>query len=712
MTRAPKGSGLKGATTIGIDNQGGVIHNVNLYQQAPGDDPERNLETGIDLLEANLARRAAEFLTKAYEGGLKTNRLLFHWTLAILSGRSDIDLTPEQGYELRNCIDATDYAKADQWSRGMEVVEGLLWISGVSRRTGFDQAAFDEVLRRAGALDAATRNDLLLHLDRLVSGSVFDFLWEDHREHVEQLRRAGDREQRVPKFFIHDQVPPKMPVAVHYKARAGTVWRAVGGLVIAVAVVLLVTLADLGYGLALIAATAASTALIVYYGKTLALCAKRIRDRQIELRGVGGDPRWRGLDFLRAAFYRAFGGLLDLAFEEHTPKEFSSEQWLAETKYFRWTTAFNVTLLYGGGGTQPGELRWLAEHLARTQAAQVESGLLRDPRFGVPDVGRERLAVIGGIALFAATVLSVGLSTGALGFLFTSSVVAAGLWMALPAVVELVVGPVYDVERRQRAEEAFRLASQTHAEWSEWLADRPGDTEMAQWLAADLSWLRIEATKALRLPHSDVIAHFAISEPAEDARAARVPFGPTRYSTYNLRIFLLTENGVRVYEVKLDFTDGSHLMPSTDNFRYDMIVSARVVEIGVRYGDSRRTVVELDKVPHYGPRDFTLAHALNLQLHGRELRIFIGVNRASALVNGGEEDSDSLLALDIESSGIEEGLRILQAVAGEGKGWIETERARQRQFLRQERRGRPAGVDSAPSFQRLALGGPEPDDPA
>jgi hypothetical protein len=189
-----------------------------------------------------------------------------------------------------------------------------------------------------------------------------------------------------------------------------------------------------------------------------------------------------------------------------------------------------------------------------------------------------------------------------------------------------------------------------------------------------------------------------------------VPFGPTRYSSDNLRIFLLTENGVREYEVKLDFSDGSHLTPSTDNFRYDVIVSARVLEIGVRYGDSRHIVVDLAQIPHHGPCDFTLAHALNLQLHGRELRIFIGTNRLRALVNGSEEDPDSLLCLDIESSGVEEGHRILQAVAGEGRGWIENERAPQRQFLRQERRG-AVGIDSESTAAKLALEAPNPAPP-
>lgn len=705
-------TGPRGDQSIGIANQGGVIHNVNLYQQVSSDGPERKLEVGIELLSANLPRRAAESLAAAHEDGLRSNQLLLHWALAILSGRSDIDLSGEEANQLKYCVEATDYESADRWSRGMEVVRSLLEATVLSQASGLDQTGIDQILLQAQRLDPDIRNDILLHLDRIVSGAVFERLWVQHSDHVERLRRVGDRERRVPKFFIHDQLPPRMPTAVPYSAKPGAKGRAVGGFSISAVTALLVILAHPSprSSIALVAASVAGSALVVYFGRALALRAKRMNDRRTELRGIADDPRRTRMDHRQAAFNRVFWRLLSDAFEAHTPTRFAPGQWLAANEHFRATMALNVTLLYCNGTTQPGELRWLAEHLAKTQAGHMETGLLQDPEFGLSNEAGARLGVAVGLVLFGATGVFGGTPTGlggAFGILFASLAVAGGLWLALPSVIELAIGRSYDAERRRRAEEAFQRALRTHAEWVEWLSDRPEDTEMAQWLAADLSWLRIEAMKALRLPHQDVIAHFAITEPAEDALSARVPFGPTRYSSYNLRIFLLTENGVRVYAVKLDFADGSHLIPRTDNFRYDVIVSASVVEIGIRYGDNRRTVVDLDRVPHHGPRDFALAHALSLQLHERELKILIGANRARALVKGEFEDPDSLLSIDIESSGIGEGLRILQAVAGEGRGWIETERARQRQFILQERRSR-SRIEAPPSIQVVALEGPQP----
>ncbi|WP_335991030.1 hypothetical protein [Glycomyces sp. MUSA5-2] len=711
MTRASMHAGPSGDQAIGIDNQGGVIHNVNLYQQTPSDNPARNLEVGIELLSANLPRRAAHFLAAAYEHGVKSNRLLLHWALAILSGRSDIDLSGEEVNQLEHCINAVDYDSADKWSQGMEVVAGLLQATVLSRNDGLDQAGIEEILRRAQRLDADIRSDVLLHLDRIVSGSLFEYLWADHSDHVGRLRNAGNRKKRVPKFFIQDQSPPRMPTSTPYRPKSGAKGRAVGGCSIAAVASLLVLTAhpSLVASAVLVVVSAAAAALVVNFGKPLALRAKRIDDLRIELRGIASDTRWPGLDPRQLAFHEAFARLLAVAFETRTPTGFTPAQWLVANEHIRGTMAANVTRLYCDGRTQPGELRWLAEHLAKTQAGHMRTGLLWDPRFGVPDEDRARLGVTAGAALFAATGLFGGVPTGAggaFGIFFAAVAIAGGLWLALPGVIELAIGPHYYAERRRRADEAFRQASQTYSEWADWLLDRPEDTEMAQWLAADLSWLRIEAMNALRLTHQDVIAHFAITEPADDARAARVPFGPTRYSSYRLRIFLLTENGVRVYGVELDFTDGSHFSPTRDNFRYDVIVSARVVEIGVRYGESRRAIVDLDRAPHQGPRDFTLAHALSLRLQKGELKILIGANRNRDLVNGGFEDPDSLLSIDIESSGIGEGLRILQAVAGEGKGWIETERARQRQVILKERR-RPSRIEAPPTARSLALEGPE-----
>ncbi|MFC3494443.1 hypothetical protein [Glycomyces rhizosphaerae] len=654
-----------------------------------------------------MPRRAAQFLSAAYEGGLKSNQLYFYWALSILSGRSDIDLSGEEFDQLQHCIDATDHEQADSWSQGVEVVGGLLWASGLNRTAGTDQDAIDQVLLQTRKLDPDVRSEVLLHLDRIVSGSVFDYLWEDHRADVERRRHAGDRERRVPKFFIHDPLPPKMPAAVPYKSRPGAKASVAGGLAIALFVALPMALGFPGGGatIALLAATAASTTLIAYFGRPLALRTKRMQDRRAEMHGSGIYLNWAPLNHRQTTFNSSFANLLKVAFEVRTPTGYTPNRWLAATQDFRLTAAYRVTLLYCQGDTRPSELRWLADHLAKEQAGHHESGLLWDPQYGVPPETEAQWGVIGGICLFGATVLIAGVSTGALGFLavlVSAAAIAGALWLILPNAIELAIGRRYYAERLERAEEALQRARQSHAEWAEWLSDRPSDPEMAQWLAADLNWLRIEAMEALRLPHQDVIAHFAISESAEDAKAARVPFGPTRYSSYNLRIFLLTENGVRVYTATLNFSNGSHLLPGTDNFQYEKIVSARVVEIGVHYGGRRRMVVDLEQAAYQGYRDFTLAHALNLQIHGRELRIIIGANHGEALVKGEGEDAGSLLSLDLESSGIEEGLRILQAVAGEGRGWIETERARQRHYIKQQRRG-PSGLDVSPTGRTLEL---------
>lgn len=713
MTGPSTQAGSNGVTSIGIDNEGGVIHNVTIYQQGPTDDPGRNLEIGIDMLGAGMPRRAQEFISTAYEGGLKDNRLLFHWALSILSGRSDIDLSGEESKQLQHCIESTNHDQVDPWSQGMEVVGGLLWLSGLNRNNGTDQVAIDQVLHQTRRLDPDVRSDVLLHLDRIVSGAVFDYLWEDHRADVERRRHSGDRKRRVPKFFIHNPLPPKMPAAIPYQAKPGAVGKIVGGAAIGIVVALPMALSfpSGGASLALLAATAISTTLIVYFGRTLALRAKRMRDRRAELHGRANSPNWTALNQRQSWFNHEFATLLINAFRFHTPTGLTPEQWLAATENYRQTAAYSVTVLNCHGKTKPSELRWMANHLAKEQAGHQESGLLRDTQYGVVPERTALAGVVGGFGLFGATVLIAGVSTGALGFfavLFSAAAIAGSLWLILPSAIELAIGRGYHAERHERAMQALQRAKQSHAEWAEWLSDRPTDPEMAQWLAADLSWLRIEAIDALRLPHEDVIAHFAISESAEQAAAARVPFGPTRYSSYNLRIFLLTANGVRVYEVVLDFTDGSHLLPGTDNFRYDKIVSARVVEIGVRYGGKRRMLVDLEQAAYRGERDFTLAHALNLQLHGRELRIIIGSNYGEALLSSEGEDAESLLSLDIESSGIEEGLRILQAVAGEGRGWIETERARQRQYFKQERHGY-SSIDGAGTSPPLELGSPKAD---
>lgn len=705
MNGAPNGGRAGSPWSIGIDNQGGVIHNVNLYQRAPGDRPNDDLRRGIDLLVAGLPRQAAKSFVAAYEGGLRSNALWFYWTLAILSGRTEIDIAVDEYDQVVNCLDLTDHERPDRWSDGMRAVQRLLDLTFESRDSGLDQSALEEVLHRIRGLDPEIRSAVRRHLDVIVNGRITHALWEEYRAEVARIRTSGDREDRAWKFFIPDQAPPRPPGPDPYRPRGREVSFAAAGLVIAVAVswTMLVQLPDLIAGFMLLAAVVSAVPAF-YCGMRLASNARRVSDLRLELRGMVYDPRQPILG--EYPFNKEFMGLLDEAFRRYPPPDFALEWWMTETEAFRRTVSLSVTESYLGHAT-PARLRWLAEHIARTQAAHATrpAGRLLDPRFGVPFEFGAVWGLVCAIVLYTAAMVftsvlvdaSVSVETVVLGLFLGSA-----LMFAIPDGARLAAGPGGARERRQRRDGEFRQAAQTYQYWTDRLADRPGDREMADWLAADLSWIRLEAMDRLRLPYADVIAHFSISEGTEGAQAARVRFGPVRYSFYNLRVFLLTENGVRVYKVTLDFADGTYFYATTDNFRYDMIVSAGVVEMGPRRGGLQPGA----QGGHVHPP----VHALRLQLHGREINIVVGDDRGRTLVDGAGEDSGALLRLELESSGAEHGLRILQSVAGEGKGWIETERARQREFFRQERPGRK-GLGTGPAGRVLELEGPEVLDP-
>ena len=118
-----------------------------------------------------------------------------------------------------------------------------------------------------------------------------------------------------------------------------------------------------------------------------------------------------------------------------------------------------------------------------------------------------------------------------------------------------------------------------HRRWVKKLEDtRPDESTMEAWLNCDKTVLLNEALKHYKLAWRDVIYSCVLQTPADWFRRARTKGHPWRYSRYDMRVFLIKQDGVRVYNVRFDFMGAVSTRNERNNFRFDAVTSVDVIK--------------------------------------------------------------------------------------------------------------------------------------
>jgi hypothetical protein len=234
--------------------------------------------------------------------------------------------------------------------------------------------------------------------------------------------------------------------------------------------------------------------------------------------------------------------------------------------------------------------------------------------------------------------------------------------------------------RAERADNERMVAEQrvVYDEHVASLADRPTDAEVARWLDFDKSYIKSVALEHCGLSNRDIIAQVMLTEGASQAKRARVLHGAPRYSAYVVKVFLLTDNGVREVEIELDFENGALRNEYRNAFSYTTLASAQVLEVGIKFAGEERQVLVFgaDGVEVSEATDnYVRSKAFRLSLVNDD-EITVVMENFEGLVDTAVEDKKKLAELALENSGVTSALRILESVAAEGKDWIDKERER------------------------------------
>ena len=333
------------------------------------------------------------------------------------------------------------------------------------------------------------------------------------------------------------------------------------------------------------------------------------------------------------------------------------------------------------------------------------------------------IAVLAGLLCGVIGLFSWDLKGGAILIL----AIAAGGWTlyASDADVYVVQRKVYEAESAW-AEAEHEEEQAALKRWNKRLEDRPTDDEMARWLDYDKFYVKNLAMNASGLANRDIVAYAILTEDLWPCMRARVLFGPARYSVYQVIVFLLTESGVRQVSVNLDFLDGTVSNQRSKAFRYESISSSNIEEVGIRFDSGHRKVVPIDertedKARHKdrdksSSRDadkpsskdvdsLILSQAFRLSfMDGKHIDVVVE-NYDHGFLDRLRENADNLFELALDSSGVRDAWRVLDAIAAEGPGWLRAERLRRNRRLQDfkeamaNRRELPWNPNPAPRFQ-------------
>ncbi|MCX2729441.1 hypothetical protein OOZ19_04255 [Saccharopolyspora sp. NFXS83] len=627
-------------STVGI--QAEQVHNSTVYVVSPDDPPERKYEVGVRYLNNGVPLRARELIADAMAHGYDRAEVRFHWGLAMLSKRSYRELTAEDRIQLEQLRAQRGTSANDAWERALEVLCEFL--------EHLDNPDHDPALtlKKLQALSVPQREKVVRHCDLVLTGSTKDAFWVEILRTAERGQRTGGREARVWAYFEPKPIDARIRQPAPNAARTADRLHAVVG-----SGLLGIALGMLGW----ILLQHLTLVLVIAYLMALVggvLGAKsgfewRYRAQRLEMK----ERERAALFDSREDPVPGFAKRVDHAFQhyahKYAPDGVDRSVWLAQTRGIRATRRDEVVELYSESRISIDRVTWLIRFMIRDIRRQWRAEALFSYREHYRTSASTKawcLISLVAAALACATVAYAAVRLdplpgfgGVLVAVMGGRVAVLRWWRILS-------------ERRRFAEETQECSREKEAreaEYQRWTsklqATCPSESEMAAWLECDRVKLIDEALRHYHLGWRDIIAHTIVQTPANVRKRARVKGGPWRYPRYELRLFLITPDGVRELTRQLVYADASFHGRERGHFRFDAVSSLQVVESG--------------------KDDYTL----ELTLTNGPART-IDVTEPPRELEQPTTHEDDLSRISLDSTGFAHALHVLEGIAAEGKAWI------------------------------------------
>jgi hypothetical protein len=578
---------------VGVQAGNAYIDTVTLHgdvQLTVGQDalPEAKYRAGVENLKSGNPRTARKLIWDAMMSGHAGNGVLFHWLVAMLSGRTVQQFSEDEIDQLK--LSRLRYAGTggDAWADGVRLIYRLLdsalpLSAGAERKTA--AADMSLLVEQVDDLGEKQRDMVRPHLELFLTGPLKDELWRRELRHAQSGQRADDRPGRAWMFFQPVPAEACLPSPPPETASAGRrlEMRASACLFAAAA-------GYLGWELLW---HSAFLGLLSYVAALAGGAVAAVND--LELRFL--DQRRRRTDELFRASNQSVPSppgdeltdgvdrLLNRYFVRYAPDKAERERWETAVAGFRKFHRDEIIEICRRSGIPANEVAWLIRYEVRQLKRRWQNETLHEyrrqllPRPGTVAARRTGLAVLVLGGIWAVVALRA--------HPLADPVALASAFWAWRCWLRASLG------RRTRAADSDEHAQRQAAidkefrRWSEELAARPKDAETAAWLGCDRTVLLGRALDHFHLPPRRLIAHAFVEQPGVAARRARIEGGPWRYAMYRFQLLLLAEDGVRQVRANLDFMTGTLTIRERASYRYDAIASVRFLQ------ETRRQTFEL-----------------------------------------------------------------------------------------------------------------------
>jgi hypothetical protein len=639
---------------VGI--QASVVHNANVYQISPTDPPEKKYQTGVRYLEDGVPRKAEELFSEAMADGLDTAEVRFHWALSMFGARSDRDLTKDERVRLTDAAKRfVAYEDDEDYGPALGAVREL-----IVNRLDPSAEGIDLAEKRILALPVELREKALRHLDKVLSAATKDGVWASTKKQAHLDRYSANRGFRAWAYFEADPAGPRARPAQPPHIASGERARIATGTILCA-----LTVGYLGW------LTISSAAPVAIVALALAVAAAYFTTRsafewRYRVNRLSWEEQRRRTSAAKANSYgKGFAASVTRSFvsyfSRYRPQGSDKDWWLAETAGVRSYLRDEIVEIYRESNVSLANVAWLIRYHAVDVREQWQSGAIDDHkvRFHVAD--RTRIRCVLGLTVLLLTVGSVvqnalqvqplgaAIATllGLVGGLYT-----ARKWYKVASGRRHYLDDVDDERRRKEGREnEFRR-------WTQRLKDaRPSEDEMETWLRSDTTILIADALEHFRISWRDVISYAVLRVPTPNASRAHEHNGPWRYNRYALRLFLITEDGVREVSKVLNFETGAFNGEERNTFRFDAVSSVNVVK-----GTDGRQNLRLTLTN--GPaRDI-------LVTKGSEEFAEHDQRNPERPDTGPEAEPDNPVDVSLDTTGFAPTLRILEGIAADGKNWI------------------------------------------
>ncbi|MER7113539.1 hypothetical protein ABT332_03500 [Saccharomonospora azurea] len=623
-------------STVGI--QAGVVHDSNVYISGLGSPPEERFQKAVNYLNSGVAYPARELLEEVLAESYDRVEVRFYWLLSVLSKKSYREIDSHDHAQISDMREVLESYPKSVWKDGVRSIYGIL--DSCRNSKGANPSL---ELKRLRDLPWRQYGAIAKHLEHILTGPVKEAVWGDIIESANSARYSRGRMERIWSYFAPEPIPPRVrvPVPIDSSIGGSVFW------------CLLFAAAISGIGWSTIMHSAWLNIVNVGLMLTGAFIGLRnafewwARSRLLRLKEneliEGSDPSYTRSDGFAASVSNRF----EYYFRKYSPID--PEAWLQETSGIRKRLRDELVELYRESRIGEARIRWLIRFLAIDVRDRWQDGTLWEfrNRYRTPISVKVWCCIgisvaTGGAVTVIESTLSYGLDAGLLVLgAAVSGYFAVKSWFGNSLAKRRYREEV--VENRRELEKRVR----EYWRWKQKLERiRPTEDEMEAWLASDKALLLDEVLRAHRMSWRDITVSAFLQTPAENCNRAKVRGGPWRYSRYNVRIFLVTVDGVREIATTLEFRRSLFGEQNRHNYRFDTVSSVRV--------ETKENI----------------ADAVELTLvDGSTKKLQLGdVSDESFDLS---EDLEKSTLMTLETSGFGHVVRVLEGIAAEGKEWIQ-----------------------------------------